>query len=223
MNTVLYGGKMAKNRSRKDKQLKEYSLRKLVTEITGVKLFSIEEQMAETSEKKIENRESEFEAAYQEVKRICAAWKKFLNNKGPLTITDKNVKGFIFLTRAMYFEGRARVQYDKLRKNERLTDAEHNELIDIFVDAHALDNGWDDEEKLAFRKKITLLDADDCWEIAKELRDIVTKDLQDVNDLQSYELKKALLDEYRKRIQDGMQDWRNTLAGAKIVERIISK
>ncbi|MPN41844.1 hypothetical protein SDC9_189399 [bioreactor metagenome] len=123
----------------------------------------------------------------------------------------------------MYFEGRARVQYDKLRKNERLTDAEHNELIDIFVDAHALDNGWDDEEKLAFRKKITLLDADDCWEIAKELRDIVTKDLQDVNDLQSYELKKALLDEYRKRIQDGMQDWRNTLAGAKIVERIISK
>lgn len=214
---------MAKNRSRKDNQLKKYSLRELVTEITGVKLFTIEEQMAETSEKVIENRESEFEAAYQEIKRICATWKKFLDNNGPLTITDRNIKGFIFSTRAMYFDGRARTQYDKLRKNERLTDAEHTELIDIFVDAQALDNGWDDEEKLAFRKKITLLDADDCWEIAKELRDIVTKDLQDVNDLQSYEIKKALLDEYRKRIEDGMQDWRNTLAGAMVLEQAMRK
>lgn len=200
--------KKERQNKKKESRLVKYSLRELVGEITGVKPSSVQEQLSSISEKTIENRESEFEAAYQEVKRICVVWRKVVGNSGALVITDKNVKGFIFLTREMYFGGRARIQYEKIRKNEVLTDKEHKDVINILVEAQVIENGLSEEEEKQFRKKITLLEADDCWELGGKLRDIVIKDLQDVNSLRSYEYKSHLLEEYREIIEDGMKSWR---------------
>ena len=81
-------------------------------------------------------------------------------------------------------------------------------MIDVFVDANAVDLGLTEEQKQQFKQWIEETKADDCWEAAEELRDQVVADLSKVNDLWDYQVKKKLLEDYHKVIYVELAGWR---------------
>ena len=184
---------------------KKHSVRSLVPNITQVTLPTVKDGL---EGKNVGRMEKDFNSAHQEIKRIIETWQDMLNSKGSLNITDETAKGFVKVTQEMYHGGKVREQYEKLRSKEKLTTDDHDKMIDVFVDANAVDLGLTEEQKQQFKQWIEETKADDCWEAAEELRDQVVADLSKVNDLWDYQVKKKLLEDYHKVIYVELAGWR---------------
>ncbi|TWH45165.1 sulfotransferase family 2 domain-containing protein [Sporomusa sp. KB1] len=209
---------MTKEQGKNDKKkaLKKHSVRSLVPGIANVSLPTIEDELLG---KNADEMESKFNKAHQEIKRIISTWKKILYNTAPLELYDEGTEGFVQVTRAMHFDGKLRKQYEKLKNKKPLSQAEYDEMIDVLADAWALDQGMNEEEIRRFKQQIEELKADDCWDEMMKIHDQVTADLSKLDGLWNYEMKKNLLEDYKKIIYSELTEWRVVLNTYAAIEK----
>lgn len=200
----------------KDDKKKKHSVRSLVPEIVNVSLPTIEDEL---SGKDADKMEKKFNKAHQEVKRIISTWKKILNNTAPLELYDEETEGFVQVTRAMHFNGKLRKQYEKLKNKKPLSQVEYDKMIDALADAWALDQGMNEEETRRFKQQIEELKADDCWDEMIKIHDQITSDLSKLDSLWNYEMKKKLLEDYKKIIYSQLTEWRVVLNTYAAIEK----
>lgn len=203
------------NKKGNDDKKKKHSIRSLVPEIVNVSLPTVEDEL---SGKDADKMESEFNKAHQEVKRIISTWKKILNNTVPLELYEET-EGFVQVTRAMHFDGKLRKHYEKLKNRKPLSQVEYDEMIDALGDAWVLDQGMNEEEKQRFKQQIEELKADDCWNEMIKIHDQVTSDLSKLDGLWNYEMKKKLLEDYKKIIYSQLMGWRVVLNAYAAIEK----
>ena len=113
-------------RSMQDKNRKTTSLRSLTKEITGVRSWTSNDIK---NCKDVSRMERDFNAAYQELKRIQATLASYANIKGPVKINEKNAKSVTAVMKKMYHGGELRTQYEQMHTNKPLPEKEQLQLL----------------------------------------------------------------------------------------------
>ncbi|RUL54154.1 hypothetical protein [Lysinibacillus antri] len=182
--------KRLKYKKRNKDPKEEYSLRSLVPEITGI----------ETDEKG-------FEAARKRVERMVEEIQESLGLEKTTKIPHFRKEGFIQITRALYLENWK--QYEKIKKKERLSEAELVELTELMKDAVTKDPD-------TFENQILLTQVDieeSVLEWMDTVRELIKADVNLVDRLAATPKKKERIDEYLAHLIEGLNSWREKVNG----------
>ena len=137
-------------RHKPNKNLKQPTLRSLTTQISGVKKWTNQELK---NGKDGDRMERDFDAAYQESKRVRNTLADFANVKTLRAITEKNEKALVDLLKRMHFQGDLRDVYETIRTAGKLPKSDAKRLLTA-VNAMVLNHYPDLPEK--HRKQLEL-------------------------------------------------------------------
>ena len=113
-------------RRKPDKNLKQPTLRSLTTQISGVKSWTSYDLK---NGKDGDRMERDFDAAYQESKRVRNTLADFANFKPLSAITARNEKALVDLLKRMHFQGDLRDVYEKIRSDSNLQKSDTKRLL----------------------------------------------------------------------------------------------
>ncbi|MFD2370572.1 hypothetical protein ACFSO0_11570 [Brevibacillus sp. GCM10020057] len=187
----------------KDGERKYFTVRSLVTEITGAEADS-----------------DEFERSYREVNRIVEDIQKTINRKGRLKIPPEVVKGFVDSTKHFYFDGQERELYlKKIRGNESLTTDELERLIAIF--RKSLDANPESEEKKLLLEQLNV--EYEFGDRIDHIRKQMLADIDLVDTIQNHQQKIAYMRKYEELLQKLLTEWRKEVRAIIREESILQK
>lgn len=207
-----------KNIKRNKNNPKEtYTLRSLVEEITGIK-----ESTTQDREDK-----NNFESAYKELQRIVKTMQGQIGSyKGKINIHHTQKKGFVEMTRALYFQGNGMVEsgqardlYEKLRKKEALSEQELVDLTEVFK--KSWEANPDSEEKTALLEEVRIEEAFLKW--MDEVHKIVSSDIDLVETIASTSKKIERMQEYLDYLSNGLNSFRQQVKTDRQEEVMIQR
>ena len=178
--------KYSKRNTTKDRT--HYSVSSLVPEITGLTKLDVG-----------------YEAAKKEVQRIVKTMKEFGDSTGTLKVSPESKEGMIFLTKEFWFTGDHRLIYEKIRSNVALSEAEEDQLIQLFKTAVKFNKDGPEKELLLKRTAAE----EEFSTLANKIMELISNDLSLADTIFYYENRVEALSKYQDMLVRLMENWRN--------------